>query len=210
MPRVTDDYLAQRRRQILDAARACFARNGFHATSMQDVITEAGLSVGAVYRYFKSKNDLVAAIAEETVGAANEALAEVAEQGLPLAEALERAVAVIHRQTGPDGLIRVALPVWAESLRDPVLAEFVSKTYERLRGNFIRIARQAQRNGELDEAADPEAIGSVLFALMPGYALQRVLLGNPAPEAYVDGFRALLGAKPAPATNRPLQTVRPS
>jgi len=208
MPRVSDDYLAQRRRQILDASRACFARNGFHATSMQDVIAEAGLSVGAVYRYFKSKNEIVAAIAEETIGAANEALEAVAEQGLPLAEALERAVAVIHAQTGPDGLIRVALPVWAESLRDPALAEFVGTTYERLRGNFVRIARQAQRNGELDASADPEAVGSVLFALMPGYALQRVLIGKPTPQDYIDGFRALLGARPAPATNRPLQRVR--
>ena len=57
MPRVSDEHLAARRQQILDAARACFLRNGFHATSMQDVIGEAGLSVGAVYRYFKSKNE---------------------------------------------------------------------------------------------------------------------------------------------------------
>jgi AcrR family transcriptional regulator len=206
MPRVSDDYLAQRRRQILDAARACFMRNGFHATSMQDVIAEAELSVGAVYRYFKSKNEIVAAIAEETIGAANGALAEVAELGLPLAEAMERAVNVIHTQTGPDGLIRVALPVWAEALRDPVLAEFVSATYEKLRGNFVRIAQSAQRNGELDADADPEAVASVLFAMMPGYALQRVLMGKPTPESYVSGIRALL--RPAPATNRPLRTDR--
>lgn len=209
MPRVSDDYLAQRRRQILDAARACFTRNGFHVTSMQDVIAEAGLSVGAVYRYFKSKNEIVAAIAEETVGAANDALTQVADEGLPLADAMQRAVTVIHSQTGPDGLIRVALPVWAEALRDPVLAEFVSATYEKLRANFVRIARQAQANGELSEDADPEAVGSVLFGLMPGYALQRVLLGKPEPEDFVAGFTAIAkGAMPAPATNRPLQTVR--
>ena len=63
MPRVSEAHLAARRQQILDAARVCFTRNGFHATSMQDVIAEAGLSVGAVYRYFRSKEELVAAIA---------------------------------------------------------------------------------------------------------------------------------------------------
>ena len=59
MPRVSDEYLEQRRRQILDAAQRCFARKGFHETSMQDVFRESGLSAGAVYRYFKSKNELV-------------------------------------------------------------------------------------------------------------------------------------------------------
>src|SRR5262249_59255610 len=58
VPRVSEAHLAARRQQILDAARACFLRNGFHATSIQDVIAEGGLSVGAVYRYFKSKNDI--------------------------------------------------------------------------------------------------------------------------------------------------------
>jgi len=59
MPRVS----ATHRQQILDAAQACFRRNGFHMTSMQDVIAEAGLSVGAVYRDFKGKNEIVEAIA---------------------------------------------------------------------------------------------------------------------------------------------------
>ena len=64
VPRVSEAHLAARRQQILDAARTCFLRNGFHQTSMQDVIREAGLSVGAVYRYFPSKNDLITALAE--------------------------------------------------------------------------------------------------------------------------------------------------
>ena len=46
MPRVSEDHLLARRQQILDAARVCFLRDGFHNTSMQDVIAEAGLSVG--------------------------------------------------------------------------------------------------------------------------------------------------------------------
>jgi len=50
MPRVSEAHLAARRQQILDAAQIRFIRNGFHQTSMQDVIAEAGLSVGAVSR----------------------------------------------------------------------------------------------------------------------------------------------------------------
>src|SRR3954470_18901979 len=61
MPRVSEEHLERRRRQILDAARRCFVRKGVHETSMQDIFAESGLSAGAVYRYFKSKNEIVAA-----------------------------------------------------------------------------------------------------------------------------------------------------
>src|SRR5206468_4377917 len=78
MPRVSEAYLAARRHQILDAALTCFRRNGFHTTSMQDVINEAGLSVGAVYRYFRSKEDIIAAIVDGYAYEVGETLAEVA------------------------------------------------------------------------------------------------------------------------------------
>ncbi|HEY3480630.1 MAG TPA: helix-turn-helix domain-containing protein, partial [Streptomyces sp.] len=64
MPKVSEEHKESRRRQIIDAAWVCFARNGFHKTSMPDVFAEAGLSAGAVYRYFSGKEALIAAIAE--------------------------------------------------------------------------------------------------------------------------------------------------
>src|SRR5580765_1646852 len=59
MPKVLPEYLEQRREQILDAAAACFARRGFHQTTMQDICEEAELSPGALYRYFRSKEELI-------------------------------------------------------------------------------------------------------------------------------------------------------
>src|SRR5688572_7394624 len=106
MPRVTAAHLAARRQQILDAAQACFLRNGFHATSMQEVIREAGLSVGAVYRYFPSKNALVMALAEQVIGAVRETFDEALAEDLPLATTMQRAVDVIEPNTGPDGMLR--------------------------------------------------------------------------------------------------------
>jgi AcrR family transcriptional regulator len=192
MPRVSDQHLANRRRQILNAARTCFLRNGFHATSMQDVIAEAGLSVGAVYRYFKSKNDIVTAIAEEVVGGVNEALADLVARGLTVTATLRQAVTFVDAQTGPDGVFRLAIQVWAEAMRDPVLAEFVQGAYDRIRANFVELARRAQARGELSASAEPEAIGAVLFGMMPAYALQRVLTGTPDRETFLKGLNAIL------------------
>ena len=61
MPKVTEAHLEARHQQILNTAGACFSRQGFHQTSMQDICRAAELSPGAVYRYFSSKEDIIAA-----------------------------------------------------------------------------------------------------------------------------------------------------
>ncbi|GAB3969170.1 TetR/AcrR family transcriptional regulator [Plantactinospora veratri] len=197
MPRVSDEHLAARRQQILDAARRCFLRNGFHATSMQDVISEAGLSVGAVYRYFGSKQELVTAIAESVLDGADQLFEKLAsaEPPLPLIEALDRALAFVESQTGPDGVFPLAIQVWAESLRDPALAEFVARLYGRFRSRYVELARRAQQAGELPADADVEAVGAALFGLIPGFALQRILVAGPDSRTYLDGVRALLAGQ---------------
>ena len=58
------DPVADRRTQILDAAVLCFARKGFHLTSMHDISAEAGISVGLIYRYFQNKEAVIAAMAD--------------------------------------------------------------------------------------------------------------------------------------------------
>lgn len=55
---------AQRER-ILDAARKCFVEHGFHAASMASIAETADMSVGLIYRYFESKNDIIVAIIEQ-------------------------------------------------------------------------------------------------------------------------------------------------
>ncbi|MFC7548326.1 TetR/AcrR family transcriptional regulator [Plantactinospora sp. GCM10030261] len=197
MPRVSAQHLEARRRQILAAARTCFLRDGFHNTSMQDVITEAGLSVGAVYRYFRSKNELITSIAEEAVGGAGTLFDDLAGRRPPptLNEALTETWKFVDAQTGPDGATRIAIQVWGEALRDPELGKFVARMYSEFRARFVTLAQLAQRNGELPPDADPEAVGAALYALVPGYVLQRVLTGSPDSATFLAGVRTLLGLR---------------
>jgi AcrR family transcriptional regulator len=65
MPKVTQEHRDARRRQILAAAREVFADKGFTQTSTGEIVAASGLSTGAVYSYFPSKNDLVAAVCED-------------------------------------------------------------------------------------------------------------------------------------------------
>jgi AcrR family transcriptional regulator len=196
MPRVSEAHLAARRQQILDAARTCFLRNGFHVTSMQDVIAEARLSVGAVYRYFKSKNDIVEAIAEQYATQVSDLLAAlVADPDRSLVDVMQGAVGVIDANIGPDGPMRLAVQVWAEALRDDRVGEIAEHVYSRLRGNFVTVARRAVETGELPADTDPEATGAALFSLVIGYGLQKMLTGRPDRDTYVKGLRTLVGAK---------------
>ncbi len=64
MPRLKPDTQRARRERILDAAEVCFARTGFHATTMQDICREAGISAGALYVYFPSKEALIEGLTE--------------------------------------------------------------------------------------------------------------------------------------------------
>jgi AcrR family transcriptional regulator len=201
VPRVSEQHLAARRQQILDAAGACFVRNGFHTTSMQDVITEAGLSVGAVYRYFRSKNEIIEAIADsysQQIGAVLETV--TADPERPLIDVMRAAFEVMDANVGPDGALRIAVQVWAESVRDERVAAIANRLIQRFRDVFIGVAKDAIARGELPAKTDPMAAGAALFALALGYGLQKLLTASPARETYLAGVRALLGS---PSGDRP-------
>ncbi|BCJ37692.1 TetR family transcriptional regulator [Actinocatenispora thailandica] len=194
MPRVSAEHRTARRRQILDAARRCFDRNGFHRTSMQHILTEAGLSAGAVYGYFRSKDEIMTTIAGETIG---QVLAGVgasldADPPPPVSELLDTVLTEVDRHLGPDGMLRLAVQVWGESMHDAAMSEFVAATYARLRALFVGYAERATTAGVLPAGTDPAQAGAALFGLIPGYILQRVLIGEPDRRDYLAGVRALL------------------
>ena len=195
MPRVSDQHLAARRAQILEAARVCFAREGFHRTSMADILGAAGLSAGALYRYFRSKEEIVAAIAAQAGEGLRERMAEIGsvEPPPPPAEVLEAVLVFVDSQARPEGSLRIALQVWAEALRDPALAARVEETYAMLRDGLVLACRRAQEARSLPPDADPDAVGRVLFSLVPGYVLRRLLMSEPlTPAAFVEDLRQML------------------
>jgi len=188
MPRVSDQHLAARRAQILEAARGCFAREGFHRTSMADILDAAGLSAGAVYRYFRSKEEIVAAIAGQAGAGLAERLAEVtaAEPAPSPADALEQVLSFVDSQARPEGSLRIALQVWAEALRDPALAARVEENYTMLRDGLVLACERAS-------VTDADRVGRVLLSLVPGFVLRRLLMSEQlSAESFVAEVRPLL------------------
>lgn len=208
MPKVTDEHRATRREQILAAGWRCFAREGFHKTSMADVIRESGLSAGAVYLYFKSKDEMIAAIAEQVAAGADQIFDEVlALDPLPtLHEAVQVLVARIERvaTAGEGELVKVALPTWAEAVRNESIRVIVARAYRHLRSRMQELVQRLQAAGEFDPDADPAHVAQVLFGLMPGFVLQRVILGDITAESYAAGLSDLIRGASVVRSSQPL------
>ncbi|TCO45630.1 TetR family transcriptional regulator [Kribbella antiqua] len=195
MPKVTEEHRLARRQQIVAAARRCVIEQGFHKTTMAEVIRESGLSAGAVYGYFKSKEEIVAAIADDALSAVDELFQKVLATEAPLTPVAALEMALNHVVTvaeRPDGdVTRVAIQAWAEALRNPAIMATAQGKYHQLRDNFEAVARRAQADGTVDPDADPRYIGQVLFGFLPGFILQRLILGDVTPETYLAGLKAL-------------------
>jgi AcrR family transcriptional regulator len=183
VPKVSDEHRRARRQQILDAAGACFARDGFHRTSMQDIVRESGVSAGLVYRYFAGKDDMIAAIVTEWHDQR-----KVVEVG-DLATRAEAYLGLL-RETGDPAAaarLRLGVQIWAEAVRNPRINELARRNVDDPRR--ATAAALAAVPG-----VDPDALARVLIAISQGLQLQTAWDPAVDNEAYVRTVATLLDA----------------
>jgi AcrR family transcriptional regulator len=193
VPKVSQEYRDARREQILAAARRCFLRDGFHETSMQDLFAESGLSSGAVYRYFASKEDMILAIAEENlrdVTALIHALA-TSRHGEGLGAALAEVLEVVRDKHAQSDLGAMAVLVWSEALRSPALAKQFDVMLGQMRADLADVVRAHQARDGLPREANADALTALLIAIVPGFILQLAMFGDEAVAGVPDAARAL-------------------
>jgi len=193
MPKVTVAYRDVRRQQIIDAAYRCFARKGFHQSTMRDIYAEANLSPGAIYHYFNSKEDIIEA-----------SFIFDHQRSLPV---LERAiddpnplVAIDHmmdfffaglKSAAALGANRVNIQGWGEALVNPRLFTPLSQSFHDIRELLGRLIRGGQAAGAIDPGINPEAAGEVLLSSYLGLYLQKALIPEMDVEEYKDVVMAL-------------------
>ncbi|KUM70000.1 TetR/AcrR family transcriptional regulator [Streptomyces curacoi] len=200
MARVSQEHLDARRRQILDGAAICFARNGFHATSMQDVLKEADLSAGAVYRYFRGKEELIGAIVAEVLGSVRAAFEEAALQSPPqppdelVTSVLGRTLAARESLLvdGRPAFPRLVIQVWTETLRNDELAALLREGYGSVRAAWSKIVEGYQEAGMMRTDVEPDHVARTMIAAVLGFLAQQSLFGPAPVEVLRDGLRALM------------------
>lgn len=179
----------------MDAAFQCFARKGFHPTTMQDICVEADLSAGAIYRYFASKEEIIATACGESQHAAEMNLLSMAvgerDTGIMFKGLVE---AFFSRFDGPvgDGDNRAMVQLWAELAVNDAVRAAHEPTFFRMREGLKGVVQETQRRGDYAPGLDPEALVSALIALHHGFQLQKAIHPQLDTEAYKEVVEALL------------------
>jgi AcrR family transcriptional regulator len=175
LPKVSQEYIDGRRSEILDAAIGCFARDGLHRTTMKDIVRESGLSPGAIYNYFASKEEIIAAIANRRQEKERELVTEAIERG-PADQALERVRdTFLNELESPKEQLRRRLSVqlWAEAQRSQEVRKIVRRSFEEPRKLLAEVFFEAQKRGVIGKQPDAGALASFVIAVFHGLVLQR-------------------------------------
>jgi TetR/AcrR family transcriptional repressor of uid operon len=202
---VRDPRLARQedqRKRILDAAIVCFARGGFHATGMQAVCAEAGMSPGGLYRYFPSKEAIIEAIVERD-------RADIPGHLAPLLEADDVVGALIQsaRDFMTGHLMPESLPIfpelYAEATRNPAANAIVTRCDDEVRDIIVRVIERGMALGQIDPKLDAVEGVRLLMSLADGVLMRLALEPGAELEGLMPMFdravRAFLAPQPAGA-----------
>jgi TetR/AcrR family transcriptional regulator, repressor for uid operon len=173
MPKLKPDTQRARREHILDAAELCFARAGFHRTTMQDICREAEVSLGAVYVYFPSKEDLIAGITERDRAKLADGLAEVAKA--PDLLAALTGLAQHYTVEEPRHKQQMVIEIGCESMRGGPVGEIFRSVDTFVLAQFEALFRRAESEGKIAPDLDPKMLAQTIAVIGDGVFWRRAV-----------------------------------
>ena len=167
--------LVDRRAQILEAAIVCFAKRGFHQTSMHDISAEAGISVGLIYRYFANKEAVISAMADRHKKEIQDVL-ERARQAPSLLESLEILFTAHCCENSPKVQSAFVVDLYAEASRNVEIADLVRDVLQTaMDGVTDLIARSPEAKENATHGLKPHELSELIFAVARGMLMRDVL-----------------------------------
>jgi TetR/AcrR family transcriptional regulator, repressor for uid operon len=156
----------ERRREILDAAMRCFARDGLRGASIADICTEAGMSPGHLYHYFESKEAIVRAMTQDGLDRASARFAEI----MKSSNAVEALLMEIERpklaRARPNPV--VLLDMLAEAGRNPAIGIIMREHSRGLLALIRDFLRNEQERGHVDPSLDAQLTAAILLGVLDG------------------------------------------
>lgn len=180
MARVTDEHLEARRNQILDAAWDCFARRGYHQSTMQDVANAAGISAGAIYRYFASKEAVLKGINERQTERYKDLMQGVRSEmtgPLDILGALAQVMLATFNDPMFEINARLEVETRPEVLRNHALRDSMAEQLGFMRKQLIELVSDARVRGHLRQEVDPETF--IILAMCAYEGLRQWALVDP-------------------------------
>jgi len=191
-PRLGDE-LADRRVRILDAAERSFCRSGFHRATMQDVAAEAGMSPGNLYRYFPSKDALVAGLCERDRLNLGREFSELGTTGGDFLAAF-RALGRKHFEKANTAKAKLCLEIWAEATRNPVIAALQAEFDNTLEEHLAAAFERAKGSGFVHPSVNARAAASIVGKLGDGLFVRRAVAADFDPDREVAEVFAVIAA----------------
>ncbi|HZC15999.1 MAG TPA: TetR/AcrR family transcriptional regulator [Caulobacteraceae bacterium] len=174
MPKISQAQKETRRQQILDAALKCFSRDGFHSTTTADIVGESGISQGALYLYFATKDDIVVALADDRhqgeafVNALAQSEQDPIRGLLTLIELYGEGLTDARRIH----MRRVGIQGWGEALRNDRIRESTVAGLSLVREAIVGLIERGQHTGQIRAEIDPDSVARTLIATFQGLTLQ--------------------------------------
>ena len=174
MPQTPNDNNLDRRSQILDAAVVCFAKHGFHQASMHDISTEAGISVGLIYRYFQNKEAVISAMADRHKKEIHQML-ERARQAPTLLESLEILFTAHCCENEPRVISAFVVDLYAEASRNPPVADLVRDVLQTAMDGLVDLIARSPEAATAPHGLAPSELAELIFAVARGMLMRDVL-----------------------------------
>jgi AcrR family transcriptional regulator len=182
MPRVSPAHEQAVRSRIVEAAVRVFGTKGYHGASMQDVVRESGLSIGAIYTYFAGKDELFLAGCELTNGMGMGELANRLAGGGTVVEKLAIAVGffldAVDDPNGGPGMASVLVSQWGRAEQEPAVRAMLARRRAQLEGAGQMLIGEGIARGELPAWIDAEALTAAYILLLDGLLLWRLEMGD--------------------------------
>ncbi len=193
MPKTTVAHADEMRQRILDGARRAMQVGGSRETSVPAIAAEAGVSVGLIYRYYPSKEELRLSVCEQVTREHLEALdAQMSQIGDPR-ERLRSAVDLVVQSLANEDWGLMVTDVLAESDRDDRLRTLLRERCEQIRRFSIQFLEDARSRGELRNETDLERLSLGTAMLLDGVIAHVAELGQGFdPQPIAEAMLALL------------------
>ena len=201
MPRVVPEYKEEAKNRILSAANRVFGERGYRQATMDDVAKKLGVSKGALYLYFASKEELFEAICRTEPLAFKEILySAFSENKEPLESAGEFFDKMLRRYSSNSGL---SFEIFSEASRNPGLRKVLKKTQDEYAATLKSYLEEGRKRGFIDEDLDLRFLTYALIGLWNGIETL-VVTGLPiedARRAWLEGFKAIFLKPPTHKRN---------
>lgn len=162
---------AEKQDRILRAAAGCFAREGFHGSSMKEICAAAGMSPGSVYRYFESKEAIITALVEADRIRWEQRLTEIPVVA-GLVPALRHLAEIGLRELQQDGFLNLWVETLAEAARSPAVARSLRDSYRAFEGRLADLVTESQRLGKTPAGLRPIETARIILSAFDGLLLR--------------------------------------